>query len=83
VAFTQDIDMSDPFQGPPGTNPPRRLRPDGDNGAIGWTLGAVCVVALLGVSYWAWSERAPAPTNPPAVTAAPAPAPDTTTGQAR
>jgi hypothetical protein len=79
--------MSDPFRGPPGTNSPRHLRQDGEAGAIGWTLGAVAAVALMGVSYWAWSERPSAPAGSPAVTAAPAPgvpapAPDTTTGQA-
>ena len=80
--------MSDPFRGPPGTNPPRHLRADSDNGALGWTLGAIALVALFTVSWWAWSEHAPV-ASPPAVTATPAPAtgvpapePETTTGQA-
>src|SRR5262245_4532526 len=63
--------MSDPLRGTPGSNPPPHLRPDGDDRSIGWTLGAVAAVAMLGVSYWAWSEHAPVPA--PAITAAPAP----------
>ena len=79
--------MSDPVHGPPGGEPPHHLRAGGDGGAIGWALGAVAAVALFGVSWWAWSEHAPVPASPPAVSAAPAPttsAPEgeTTTGQA-
>jgi hypothetical protein len=79
--------MSVSLRNSPNPRPPRVRRQAGDKPAIGWMLAAVAVVALLGVSYWAWSERGPA--NPPAVTAAPAPAtgvpapaPETTTGQA-
>jgi hypothetical protein len=74
--------MPDPFRGPPGTNPPRHVPQHRDNRAFGWTLGVVAVVALFSVSYWAWSERVPAPVSPTAVTGAAAPPPASTTGQA-
>ena len=67
--------MSDPFRDPPGNKAPSHLQPGSDNDAIGWTLGAVAVVALFGVSWWAWSERAPVPADPPAVTIGQAPSP--------
>lgn len=80
--------MSVSFRRSPDPKPRSPIRQDGDNRAIAWTVGVVAVVALFGVSYWAWSERAPVAANPPAVTAAPAPAtgvpvpaPETTTGQ--
>ncbi|MFL6797952.1 MAG: hypothetical protein ACJ8F3_11110 [Xanthobacteraceae bacterium] len=80
--------MSDPFRDRPGDSAHHLATRD--RRTVGWTIGLVAILALLGVSYWAWNESAGSPTaNPPAVTAAPAPAtgvpaprPETTTGQA-
>jgi len=76
--------MPGPLRSVPDRDTPLHLRQESDSEAIGWTLGAVAVVALLGVSYWAWSEHVPIPAKPAvtAAPAAPAQAPDTTTGQA-
>lgn len=80
----------DPFRGPPGTNPPRHLRPDGDgNGIIGWTLGIAAVLCALALAVYGMSGRIhTAAVDPPTVIGipaqtaptakAPAPRPETT-----
>jgi hypothetical protein len=81
--------MSDPFRGPPGTNPPRHFRQDYSSNAIGWTLGAIAAAVILGFAFFAAGSRSDrTAANPPAVITTPAPAarvpappPETTTGQ--
>ena len=73
----------DPFRGPPGTNPPRHLRPDGDgNGIVGWTLGIAAVLVAFALAVYGMSGRIhTAAVDPPAVIGIPAPtskAPETT-----
>ncbi len=68
----------DPFRGPPGTNPPRHLRPDGDgndNGIIGWTLGIAAVLVAFALAIYGISGRIhTAAVDPPSVIGIPAPA---------
>ena len=84
--------MSDPYSVPPhsaGTNPPRHVREQTSDGT--WMGAAIAVAVIVGLGFWALSHRSEPTTaaNPPAVTAAPAPAtgvpaprPEETTGQA-
>lgn len=63
----------DPFRGPPGTNPPRHVRSEG-NGIIGWTLGVAAVLVALGFAIYGMSGRIhTAAVDPPAVIGIPAP----------
>jgi hypothetical protein len=78
---------NDPFRSPPGTNPPRHVAQPSN---APWIGGAIVVAALLGLGIWMVGHKSATTTaNPPAVTAAPAPAagvpaprPEETTGQA-
>jgi hypothetical protein len=76
--------MSDPFRGPPGTNPPRHVREPRDGTWIGV---AIALAIVVGLGAWALThgtktERAPGVTASPApATGEPAPQPRETTGQ--
>jgi hypothetical protein len=82
--------MSDPFRGPPGTNPPRHVREPRDGT---WMGVAIALAIVVGLGAWALThgtkthgtktERAPGVTASPApATGEPAPQPRETTGQA-
>jgi hypothetical protein len=78
--------MSDPFRTPPGTNPPRHVSQETSYtpSYMPWIGTAVAIAVVFGLGFWATS-RTTTTTNPPAVTAIPAPgvpAPAETTGQA-
>src|SRR5436305_230796 len=62
-----------------------------NSNVLGWTLGAIAAALIIGLAFFSLrdAQRTPTAANPPAVTAAPAPArgvtapaPGTTTGQA-
>ena len=64
----------DPFRGPPGTNPPRHVCPEG-SGVVGWTLGIAAVLVALGLAVYGMSGRIhTAAVDPPTVIGIPAPA---------
>jgi hypothetical protein len=74
----------DSYRGPQDTSPPWYSR-DTHSGLL-WATAALAVAAVVGLGFWATSDHSTA--NPPAVTAAPAPAtgtpappPEQTTGQ--
>ena len=46
--------MSDPFNNPPGTNPPRHVRPAN---ATVWTIVAIATAVMLGVVLWEVNNR--------------------------
>lgn len=84
--------MSDPFNHPPGTNPPRHIPIESSSR---WIFVAIAFALLIGVGLWEFSNRqdrsasnepatvgrserapAPAPANPSGT--APQPGPDST-----
>jgi hypothetical protein len=77
--------MSDPFRGPPGTNPPRHVQRANPS----WIPAAIALLVVLGLAIYALTRHdTTTAANPPGVTSAPAPAtgvpspaPQETTGQ--
>jgi hypothetical protein len=77
--------MADPYRDPV-RGPYIRERPN----TIGWTVGILAVLLLIGAGFWAMNrDGGTTAANPPAVTASPsaapgrpAPPPQETTGQA-
>ena len=62
----------DRYGGPPITNPPPYSR-DRHSGLL-WATVAIGLLVAIGLGFWGSGQRSDTTANPPAVTAAPAPA---------